>query len=259
MFGYAYSLKENFSFNRKELLELFWTSLAFAFILSFRKWGSGKSVNLGEGLYNLIFALIFVLLAMFVHVVLQKVVAIKLGYKATYSYWLNGILLSVFLVFMSVGIIMFILPGAVMIEHIPKLRLGKFRYGTNLKDIARVAFAAPMAHILTVMIIGIFFFAFGKPDILFSFIFLNLLLAVYSMLPIPKIDWPTKMDAGSDGLGVFFFSRTLYVLVFATVLFFAVLVFLATSYAALWWMFIIAFLLGSIVALIYSVMIEQKG
>ena len=259
MFGFAYSIKEHFTFSRKEFIELFWTSLAFAFILSFRKWGVGKQVDVGAGLLNLFLALLFVLAAMLIHVCCQKIVAIKLGYKATYSYWLNGIFLSMLLVFMSVGFIVFILPGAVLIEHIPQLRLGKFRYGTNLKDVARVALAGPISHILAVMFAGVFYFVFGKNEWIFVFMVVNLFLAVYSMLPIPKIDIPTKMDSGSDGLGMFFFSRTLYVLVLVTIIVFVGLVFVASTYAALWWMFILAFIIGCIVSGIYSITLEQKN
>jgi len=259
MYGFGYSLKQHFAFSNTEIRQIFWTSLAFGFILSFRKWGSGKEVDLLAGVGNWLLALLFVAMAMIAHVSLQKIVAIKLGYTATYSYWLNGILLSVLLAFMSMGVIWFILPGSVMIAHTPGIRLGKFRYGLNLKDIARVALAGTIAHILLVMVIGIFYFAFGRSELLQAFILVNLLLAVYSLLPIPKIDIPTKMDAGSDGLGMFFFSRTLYVLVLATVVCFAILSFLATTYAGLWWLFIISFILGCIIAGSYAAALEQSN
>ena len=259
MYGYFYSLRKNFSFSQTELLQISWTSLAFAFILTFRKWGVGKEFDATVGITNLILAFLVVVLSMIAHVSLQKAVAIKLGYKATYSYWLNGILICLFLGFLSFGILIFILPGAVMIEHIPSLRLGKFRYGTNLKDIARIALAGPIAHVVIVLLLGLLFFGSGKSDILFSIILVNLLLAIYSMLPIPKIDSPTKMDSGTDGLGMFYFSRTLYVLVYATILIFAALVLLSTNYASFGWLFIIAFILGCLLSIIYSVALEQKN
>ncbi len=259
MYGYWYSVKENFSFSRIELSQLFWTSLAFGFALSFRKWGTGDSVDVPVGIVNLLFATVVVLLCMYVHVSLQKLVAIKLGYKATYSYWLNGALFAVFLAFLSFGYIAFILPGAVMVEHIPRLRVGKFRYGTNLKDIARVALAGPVSHILLVLIIGPLFFVSGRNDVLLSMIIVNLLLAIYSILPIPKIDMPSKMDSGSDGLGLFYFSRTLYVLVLVTVLAFSALVFSSANSVGMGWLFIIAFVIGCIFALFYSVSLEQKN
>ena len=206
MYGYWHSVREHFTFDRKELTQLFWTSLAFGFALSFRKWGTGDEIDVVAGVLNWAIATLVVLISMYLHVSLQKLVAIKLGYKATYSYWLNGLLISVFLAFLSFGYIAFVLPGAVMIEQIPKLRLGKFRPGLNLKDIARVALAGTIAHVIIILVIGSIFFATGKSDMLFSILIVNLLLAIFTILPIPKIDMPSKMDAGSDGLGMFFFS-----------------------------------------------------
>jgi len=259
MYGYWYSVHQYFKFERKEVTQLFWTSLIFGFILSFRKWGLGSKPDIVVGLANLVLAFVIVMVSMLAHVSLQKLVAIKLGYSGTYTYWMNGLLLSLLLGFITVGYFTFILPGSVQIEHIPKLRLGKFRYGINLKDIARVALAGAVAHVLMIMIIGIFYFASGRNEVLLAFIVVNILLAIFSMLPVPKIDIPRRMDAGSDGLGMFYFSRTLYVLVLATILIFSGLVFLATSYAKLWWFFILAFLLGCVFAIIYSVTIEQKN
>jgi hypothetical protein len=261
MHGLGYSIKQYFVISRKEWTQMFWTSFAFAFILTFRKWGSGNTFDLETGILNLILALILTFAALLAHVALQKIVAIRLGYTATYSYWVNGLLLSVFLAFMTAGYsgyIGFIIPGSVMLEHVPKIRLGKFRYGTNLKDIARVGLAGPVAHIVLVMIIGIFYF-WTKSDTLFSFIYINLFLAMYSMLPIPKIDVPSKMDGGTDGLGIFYFSRTLYVLIAITVLVFAGLVLSAINHVGLLWLFIIAFVIGCIFSTIYSIGVEQKN
>lgn len=79
------------------------------------------------------------------------------------------------------------------------------------------------------------------------------------MLPIPKIDTPSKMDSGSDGLGLFYFSRTLYVLVLITVVVFAGLVLSSANSLGLGWLFIIAFVIGCLFALFYSVSLEQKN
>jgi len=270
MYGLGYSLKQNFKFSRKEFTELFWTAVVFAFIEAARQPGVGFKIEIA--IVRFIFFLVIVFASLYVHVSLQKIAAIKLGYKATYSYWLNGLLIVLVLAIMFLPLadifplysiyglgLIFILPGAVMIEHIPQLRLGKFRYGTNLKDIGRVAMAGSIAHILMVMFLGIFYFIAGRNVMLLTFMLVNLLLAIYSMLPVPKIDWPSKMDSGSDGLALFLFSRTLYVLVFFTILIYTALVFFAVSVAQLWWFFILAFILGSIVSALYSIAIEQRN
>ena len=257
MFGFRYALKENFKYSGDETRQMFWTSLAFAFILTaLFKGFLRQRIILEDALLFFLLILFFILISMWAHISFQKAVAIKLGYKATYSYWTNGILLSLFLNVMSFGFIPFILPGSVNIEHIPKLRLGKFRYGTNLKDLARVCLAGPIAHVLLIVAAGIIFIATNstKDSYIYAFIAVNMFLAVYSMLPIPKIDIPTKIDAGSDGLGIFFFSRIIYVWVMLTVLLYVLLILLGSVFSL-----ILAFAMATIAIIIYSVTLGQKN
>ncbi|MFA5796740.1 MAG: hypothetical protein WC916_01725 [Candidatus Woesearchaeota archaeon] len=255
MFGFFYSLKQYFRISTKELSQVLWTTIAFSLILTaFFKGFLRKPVLLEETLVFFIVVLLFTFISFIIHISAQKAVAIKLGYTATYMYWVNGILVSVFLSFFSLGFIPFILPGSVSMEQVPRLRLGKFRYGMNLKDLARVSLAGPLSHILLLMIAGVVYLSSGKNEIVFTFVIINGFLAVYSCLPIPKIDIPTKMDAGSDGLGIFFFSRTIYMLVFCTILFYVILIALAQV-----WSLVIAFILGLIMMFIYGATMEQKN
>jgi hypothetical protein len=261
MYGYWYSVKENFSFSTQELKELFWTSLAFAFTISafyeklFVIKNDIRIVITSNFLIFFVLALMVVFLAMYIHVGLQKLVGIRLGYKVRYAYWLNGILLGLFLSIMTLGLVpvlsVFILPGAVTLEHIPKLRLGRFRYGTNAKDIARISLAGPLAHILLTMILGVIFFVLDKNQVVAHLITANLLLLIYSMLPVPKIAIPTRIDSASDGLGLFFYSRKIYALCAATVLFYSILIWAASLFS-----FILAFILGALSLIIFSVVVR---
>lgn len=258
MQGYWYSVRQNFSFSKTELSHLFWTSLAFGFALSFRKWG-GEVYDFKVGILNLLFYSSVVFFSLYFHVSLQKLIGIRLGYKVTYNYWLNGLLFTIFLSFLTIGYVSFLLPGSVILEHIPKLRLGKFRYGFNLKDIARISLAGPLSHILLVMIVGSVFFITPHNEAILAIVFVNLLLSIYSLLPIPKIDLPSKMETATDGLGVFFFSRTLYVLVFATVLVFSILTYASVTVVSLGWLFLISLFIGIVVSALYSIYVEQKN
>jgi hypothetical protein len=262
MYGFWYSVREHFSFSKQELKELFWTSLAFAFMLTsyyenlFSISTDVHIVITDATLAFFILAIICVFLTMYIHVSLQKLVGIKLGYKVKYTYWVNGILIGLFLSVVTLGKVpvlsVFILPGAVTLESIPKLRLGRFRYGINAKDIARISLAGPLSHILLTMLLGIIFFALDRNQIVARIITANLLLLIYSMLPVPKIDLPTRIDSASDGLGLFFFSRKVYVLCAVTVLFYAVLIWATSIFS-----FALAFLLGLVASLVFSVTVKQ--
>ena len=103
MYGYWYSVKENYSFTRKELSDVFWTSLAFAFMLTayfkdiFVISNDVRLVLSYEAMFFFIIATLAVFVGMYFHVALQKLAGIKLGYKVTYQYWLNALLVGLFL------------------------------------------------------------------------------------------------------------------------------------------------------------------
>jgi len=264
MYGYWYSVKENYSFTKQELLEVFWTSLAFAFMITSyyeNLFVISTDVHLlitDKVASFFILSVMVVFLAMYLHIALQKLVGIKLGYKVKYTYWLNGILIGLFLSVVTLGKVpllsIFILPGAVTLEHLPKLRLGKFRYGTNAKDIARVSLAGPLAHIIVSTILGIMYFSTNKNPVVLHLITANLLLLIYSMLPVPKIDVPTKIDSASDGLGLFFYSRKVYILCSVIVLFYAILIWTANLFS-----FFLALILGLVATMIYVTVVKQPN
>lgn len=264
MYGFWYSVRENYSISKQELTELFWTSLAFAFMITsyyehlFVVSTDVRIVITDSLLSFFILSLIVIFLAMYLHIALQKLVGIKLGYKVKYAYWLNGILIGLFISVVTLGKVpllsIFILPGAVTLEHLPKLRLGKFRYGTNAKDIARVSLAGPLSHILFSSVLGIIYFSTNKNPVVFHLITANLLLLIYSMLPVPKIDVPTKIDSASDGLGLFFYSRKVYILCALTVLFYAILIWTANLFS-----FFLALLLALITTMIYVTVVKQPN
>jgi len=264
MYGYWYSVKENYSFTRKELSDVFWTSLAFAFMLTayfkdiFVISNDVRLVLSYEAMFFFIIATLAVFVGMYFHVALQKLAGIKLGYKVTYQYWLNALLVGLFLSIITLGKVpllsIFLLPGSVTLEHIPKLRLGKFRYGTNAKDIARISLAGPLSHVIMVMFLGMLYFLSGQDKTVFILISANLLLMIYSMLPIPKIDLPTKMGSASDGFGIFFYSRQIYLLCAATVLAYALLIWTASIFS-----FVVAFILGIIATIIFNIATDQKN
>ncbi len=258
MYGYWDSVKHNYSFSKDELKELFITSLAFAFMLTsyyeniFVISGDIRIQLSDKTLSFFLLSLAAVFVAMYIHVALQKLAGIKLGYKVTYTYWLNGILIGLFLSILTFGKIpllsVFLLPGAVTLKHVSTMRLGKFMFGMNAKDIARISVAGPVAHILIVTVLGTLYFITDKNPLVYRLIVANLLLLVYSMLPVPKIDMPTRIDSASDGLGIFFYSRMVYLLCAATTLFYVVLVLSASIFS-----FVLAFTLGLATVGIFSV------
>lgn len=205
--------KQHYSFSAQERKELLITAVISGFVLSFRNWGTVTFDPL-QGVFNWLVFSFFVAVFLFVHVSAQKLFAIKIGYKATYSYWLNGLLIGFVVAFISYGFIPVLLTGTVAIELVPRLRIGRFRYGLNYKDLAKIAFAGPLANILLIIILQPFLrhsIKVALPelgDFFFTLILINALIALYSLLPFKN----------TNGITIFGASRAAYIFCFFFVL-----------------------------------------
>lgn len=242
---YLLRVKAYFRFTPNEWREFFITVFAVGFILSFRKWGS-VTFDPVQGVTNLILYSLFVLLFLFLHVAAQKLLALYMGYRAQYTYWLNGIFVGVLTAFISYGVVPVVLTGTVILEHMPRLRLGRFRYGLNYKDVAKVSFAGPLMNVFVVLLLEPFYLSNAYSAAMHAFIldliWINVLLALYSLLPFKN----------TNGLNIFFASRTAYVFCFFFVLLFSILV-LAVSVFSI----IISAVLAFLVAIIYATILDK--
>jgi hypothetical protein len=194
---FAHNIRKYFPFTKEEIKGLLITILVIAFIVSFREWGT-DGFNLIEGLFNLFSAILIVALGILAHVSLQRIYSYKLGYVARYEHFLYGILGGLVLCFASNGNLYFLSPGHVRLTLMPRLRMGEFRYGMNMWEYAKIAASGPLVNI----ILAIFFKAFmflGNP-LIEKAMFINIVLALFSMVPLPN----------TDGLDIFYGSRLLY-------------------------------------------------
>ncbi|MBU1198438.1 MAG: hypothetical protein KKF46_02135 [Nanoarchaeota archaeon] len=252
MHEFASRVEKRFRFSSKEIGRILIAVLAAAFVISFNKWG-GETFNFGAGLGNFILSFILVLISFFLHFSAQKLMALKLGYKSEYKLWVNGIIISVFLCFLAylfyLGPLHEIIPifftGVLMYDIVPKLRAGVFRGGVKHSDLGMIAVAGPLINILLIAVLAPFFIATKSPFLLF-FIKINLWVAIFSMLPIPTFEKLRKFQGGTTGLYLFIASRWVYILFFASLVVFAILILLFNIFS-----YIIALLLGIAITLIY--------
>ncbi len=238
---YFFKLKKSFEFQTSELKQIFVSSILFGFILSFRKWGV-ESFEAATGINNWIFASASVFIVMFTHISIQKLYAAKEGYVIHYSWWFQGILIGLFISFLSFGFIPFLYPGTLRFGHIKTLRLGKFRHGTNIKDLAFSSLAGVLANIFLALIFGVIYLRSGNLWILY-FIKINFIYAFFSLLPLPKISGLRFEGGTTAGFNIFFFSRPLYMFIFSTLFAYSAIVFWAIT------------ILGSLMVLIISLFI----
>jgi len=191
-------VKRYFRFSMMEIWKYLIIAVVFAFVLSFREWGVDK-LNVIFGLFNALNAFIIVIMSIMVHETAHRLYAIHIGYRAEHRSWKLGIFITLFLAFLTNGVVPFVAYGGVVIHHLAVQRLGKFRYGLNMFDHALISLMGPMANIILAMIFKLLMPL--NPILIQKAILINLMLSLFNMLPIPPL----------DGADVFFASRLLYV------------------------------------------------
>jgi len=237
-----YNIKKHYKFSGNEIKAMAMSILAIAFMLSFKSWGT-EVFNIREGLINLISAVLIVTLGFIIHLSLQRFYAFKLGYTAEYNNFMYGIMGGLLLTFASNGNLFYLAPGHVTLKHMPRLRLGEFRYGMNMWEYAKIATAGPIGNLLLAAFFKAFTFL-GNP-LIERAVTINILLALFSMVPLPS----------TDGLDIFFGSRIFYFFVLAVVIGMSIALFLLNG---IWLALGAGLFIGIIVVSIYFIFVEES-
>jgi hypothetical protein len=232
-------LKVYFRFSRQELGSLTIASFLLILMLGLRKW---NQATLGD----LIAAIFIVVISLLFHISVQKIVSVKIGYSAEFKLWWYGLLLAFGLSFAFNDMLWFLaVPGGLIFSLIPKLRLGKFRYGLNVWQMAVIAFSGPIASIALgsfFKMLNLWFFSSSPIAFFDTFFYFNLAYAVCSILPIPPL----------DGHYVLFASKLNYVFIATSIIAYGILVAL-NIYS---WIFAILF--GILIWFLYYTKFEAK-
>ena len=197
-------IKRYYAFNKKEGRNLILAILIIGFIVGFDD-GRQKGTWL-LWLGNLISSIVIVTLAMLVRESAHRIVALSHGHKAEFEVWWNGLLIGVIFTFLSSGRLWVILPGSIILFIIQKLRLGRFRHGTNPWVIATSSVSGPIA----VMGLALFFKLLtnvpflGSNPLISKAVAICVAIAIWSMVPVPN----------TDGLNTYFGSRLLFIITF---------------------------------------------
>ncbi|MCK5282326.1 MAG: hypothetical protein KAK00_02870 [Nanoarchaeota archaeon] len=195
--------------------------MVIAFAISFSNWGIGKEVDISYGFINLFGAIIIVAITFFGRLYLQKIVALGADYQVEYKIWSFGLLFILLTSFLTSSFVdskfnlyLFLIPGGIVIHYMAGHRLGWVRYGLNFFGLGVVSLAGPIANIILAMIFRTLFEIFHLPLFYTAFL-LNLIWALWTMLPIPP----------SDGSRMIFGSRMVYMFGLAVVVSSAILLY----------------------------------
>jgi hypothetical protein len=245
MGNYSNLLKRHFPFSENETKGMIISILCLTFIVAFND--KSESIDLAHWLGNFFMWLVIVSASFFVHQAGHRMIGIKVGYRVEYTIWWYGLLLGLAVMLISRGKVWVLIPGGIWIHHLAIQRIGRFRYGPNIFSFSMISLFGPLASILfggIIKTIEVWFGVsiFGQTFVHNLFMF-NMAIAAYSLLPIPPL-------AGSR---IFFASRLTYVLVAASVITYAALLYFKI------YSYIIAVAVGIIVWLLYYIYFEKKS
>jgi len=233
---YSYSLRRYFRMSRKEWLSILLVSFAIAFILSYNDWGA-QTFDLAAGLTALLTAFVAAVLVVALHVSVNKAIAVYYGVWSDFEHYGLGLLTGVFIAFLSFGYLPIWVTGYFRYKAIPNLRLGKFR-GTLVKpwEEGLITAGTVLTHLLVTIPLGLLYNLTGI-HIFLLLITINLLVALYTLIPLPLIQTTNvyqvymsrleSMEGNLPGFDLFWASPTYY---------FGIL-FLTVGFALFTWIF----------------------
>lgn len=256
MYEVSSRIKAYFRFSLREQKEIIISAIIFGFILSFRKWGA-ETFDVVSGLSNWIIATVLILIVMLSNISIQKIFALSVGTRMHYSWWFQGMLIGLFISFVSYGTIPFLFPGTSYFEHMKGLRLGQFRYISGTKEMALASVAGVVTNVLLALIFSFLYLATNNQWVLY-FIGLNFLYGFYCMLPVPRIAGIKMSEGATPGFHIFFFGRPLYVFIFSTLILYSILLYISITFFGGWITLLLAAVLG-VIAMFFFLKFAQDA
>ena len=179
-------IKRECPFSQQEWIDFGIASLLIGFLVSFNAWG-GATFDLATGVRNFILATIVAALVLGIHHVAQRLWALRLDARADQKIWYAGSVASLLIIVITRGAVPFIAVTRTEINDLKYQRLGHYRYKLGTVGKMTAMLAGPAAN----LIIGLVVWAFANPihsQGLEWFVSMNLLLGVFSLLPIPPLE-----------------------------------------------------------------------
>ena len=241
--------------SKKEVKKIILVAFIAAFVLTFDEWGI-ESFDLIFGLRNLMLVFIFTIIIYFCHAIAQKLTAEYFDHGVEFDIYsitkrINEVRRSITIPLGPIITLLFTIAtqGKLFLlilntfNELPDKvsRLG--RKWTNIKEfeIAQIALSGPLSQIILLMVFKIL-----SPisDVFYQGIYTVSTIAIFNMLPIPKI----------DGIKIFSGSRTLYITSLIFIILFVLLVFNISVIQT----FIISLILSLISGLVYFYKLKAK-
>jgi len=242
-------VKRYYGFNKSEVQALVITVLVLGFVFGFDDGRS--SFNFAFWLMNLFNCVLLVALSLLVSHSVVRIFNIHFGYKPEFKMSLYGLIFCLIVVLISDSwgkAIPILLPGFFVVSMMEGHRIGRFRYGINYKILGSISLFGPATNmLLAVLFKGLSALPFLAGNVLIEkAILINMLFAVYSLIPIPM----------NIGIYIFYWSRLGFAFIFSTFLGLALMI----NFSVAWWLIILTALVVGVVGwFLFYVFFEQEA
>ncbi len=196
--------KRYFWFSGKEARWLLMAIFALTLMAAFDD--GSKTFQIENWLANFAIVLLIVALAVFVHEAAHRLYALHIGFQLEFKPWFYGLVAGIIMMLLTFGKFFFLAYGSFEAKLLRTHRLGYFRYGINYFALAAIAAAGPVANVMLAAIFRLM--AFLPEGLVEKAVIINIMFAIYNMLPIPPL----------DGAQIFFGGRIFYAFISGLVL-----------------------------------------
>ncbi|MCP3682975.1 MAG: hypothetical protein GY861_09815 [bacterium] len=173
-------------------------------------------------LMNFLIVFICIAIAVFVREFVHRLWGIEQGYRVEFKPLFYGLVGGLVIAFMTNGFVRIPIYGGVMLHIMEKHRLGYFRYRLGYQHLGSTSVMASLSNLLLAFIVKLL--PFIPAEFAEKFIWINVLMAVVNMLPIPTL----------DGANVLYASRKLWFFSFGGILGAGALLVFSANINVLW-------------------------
>ena len=206
-----------FRFSREELISLAAAILLAGFLFSLRF--PGEVFTVQSWFYHFILTLIIAAVSIIAKISSQKIQALKHGYYAEFHIVWVALVASLLIGIFSRGYLPLLFLGVISTSFMVRQRLGEFRYGYSFEDNAKLVQDGIITCLTMATLFGLGSFLFPGNWFFETGIIFNLVFAVCSLIPIPKL----------DGMTLLFGSKFLFFVSIAAIVLFSVLLLSSTK------------------------------
>lgn len=214
---WASRIRTFFRFSREESISLMLAILIAGFLFSIRF--PGEVFTVQSWFYYFTLSVIIAAISIIVKVSSQKIQALKHGYYAEFHVLWVALGASFILGILTRGYLPLLFLGIISTSFMVRQRLGEFRYGYSFEDNARLVLNGVITCLTLATLFALGSFLFPSNYFFETGIIFNLVLAVCTIIPIPKL----------DGMTLLFGSRFLFFVGLGAIILYSVLLLSSTK------------------------------